>query len=106
MAKVLSLMAEGDMRIQLTREYKGEFQIIKEALENISGSLNATLRLISDSSEQVNQSAIHVSSSAQALASGATQQASSLEELMASTATIQEQSQANAKNSQNSKELA
>ncbi|MDO5062915.1 MAG: methyl-accepting chemotaxis protein [Peptostreptococcaceae bacterium] len=105
-AKVLSLMADGDMRIHLSREYKGEFSIIKEALENISNSLNSTLRLISDSSEQVNQSAIHVSSSAQALATGATEQASSLEELMASTTTIQEQSKNNAQNAENSKVLA
>ncbi|MDO4712232.1 MAG: methyl-accepting chemotaxis protein, partial [Peptostreptococcaceae bacterium] len=104
-AKVLSLMAEGDMRIHLSKEYRGEFGMIKTALEEISGSLNHTLLSISDSSNQVNQSAIHVSSSAQALASGAATQASSLQELIASAHMIEEQSKANVKNSESSKEL-
>ncbi len=105
-AKVLVQMASGDMRIRLTKDYKGEFQIIKTALENISASLNHTLGLINDSSEQVNQGAIHVSSSAQALATGATEQASSLEELTASAVEISTQSKENAENAENSKNLA
>ncbi|MDO5062916.1 MAG: methyl-accepting chemotaxis protein [Peptostreptococcaceae bacterium] len=105
-AKVLSSMADGDMRIHLTKEYKGEFGIIRSALEKISHSLNDTLLSISDASDQVNQSAIHVSSSAQALASGAATQASSLEQVIASTHQIEEQSKANVKNAENSKVLA
>lgn len=105
-AKMLVQMASGDMRIRLTKDYKGEFQIIKTALENISKSLNHTLGLINDSSEQVNQGAIHVSSSAQALATGATEQASSLEELTASANEVANQSKENAQNAENSRNLS
>lgn len=105
-ARILVQMASGDMRIRLTKDYKGEFQVIKTALENISQSLNHTLSLINESSEQVNQGAVHVSSSAQALATGATEQASSLEELTASVVEISNQSKQNAENAENSRSLA
>lgn len=105
-AEVLTLMASGDMRISLTKDYKCEFSVIKNALLNISSSLNDTLQLISNSSDQVNQGAIHVSSSAQALAAGAAEQASSLQQLSASAMEIETQSKDNAQNAEKSRALA
>lgn len=105
-AQVLGNLAQGDMRIRLTKEYSGEFAPIKAALEEISSSFNHTLSMINESSEQVNQGAGHVSSAAQALASGSTEQASSLEELTAQIETISAQSQNNADSANTAKVLA
>lgn len=105
-SSVLEQMSEGDMRIELKREYKGEFSSIKVALEHISSSLNETLTLINESSEQVNQGSNHVSSAAQALATGAAQQASSIQELTDSVQVISNQSKDNAQSAEQAKKLA
>ncbi len=105
-SQVLKQMADGDMRIRLTKEYKGEFSSIKEALQLISLSLNNTLMMINQSSEQVNQGSAHVSSAAQSLATGAAEQASSIQTLTESIRVISEQSKNNAQNAENAKTLA
>lgn len=81
---VLDHMADGDMRIVLTHDYAGEFSRVKQALEKIYETLNRTLLDISYSSEQVKVGAGQVSDAAQALAQGATEQASTIEQLSAS----------------------
>ena len=105
-SQVLEKMAQGDMRIRLTKEYVGEFAPIKNALEDIGRSFNHTLSMINQSSEQVNQGASHVASGAQALASGSTEQASSLQELTAQVEMISAQSQNNAQSASTAKKLA
>ncbi|MDO5095012.1 MAG: methyl-accepting chemotaxis protein [Peptostreptococcaceae bacterium] len=105
-SQVLEKMADGDMRIRLTKEYKGEFSSIKDALQLISSSLNNTLTMINQSSEQVNQGSAHVSSAAQSLATGAAEQASSIQNLTESVRVISEQSKNNAQNAENAKTLA
>ena len=105
-SQVLEKMAQGDMRIRLTKEYSGEFAPIKHALEDIGRSFNHTLSMINQSSEQVNQGASHVASGAQALASGSTEQASSLQELTAQVEMISAQSQNNAQSASTAKKLA
>lgn len=105
-SSVLDQMADGDMRIRLTRAYEGQFSNIKKALEHISYSLNHTLSLIHESSEQVNQGSVHVSSAAQALAGGATEQASSIETLTASVHVISDQSKDNAGKAERARDLA
>lgn len=98
---VLETMRQGDMRIQLSQTYEGEFASIKTALLGISSSLNRTLDLINTSAEQVSTGASEVAGGAQALAAGSTEQAASVEELNAFVVTISEQS---AENSEHVKE--
>ena len=101
----LSLIADGDMRIRLTKEYRGEFQTIKDALLQISKSLNETLVQILHASGQVNDGAMHLSASAQALSTGASEQTNSIEELTASVLEITEQAKNNAHNAESSQVL-
>lgn len=96
--EVLNTMAEGDMRVSLQNDYTGEFSSIKQALLDISSSLNTTLTTIAISAEQVNAGAEQVSSGAQALAHGTTEQASTIEELSASIAEVSDEVQKNANN--------
>ena len=98
---VLGVMARGDMRVKLEQDYAGEFAPIKDALLNISASLNYTLSMINNAAEQVDSGAGQVSSSAQALASGATEQAATVQQLTASVATVAKQAEENAQNVRN-----
>lgn len=83
MSEVLNEIASGNLDISLKMEYKGEFEKLKIALDNITTSLNSTLVDIDLAADQVATGADQVSSGAQALASGSTQQAGSIEQLVA-----------------------
>jgi methyl-accepting chemotaxis protein len=94
----LGQMSRGDMRVQVEMDYIGDFAAIKQAMENISASLNRTLQTINTAAEQVSIGSSQVAAGAQALATGSTEQASSLEELTASIGKIAEQAIQNASN--------
>ncbi len=83
MSSVLNEIASGNLDITLRLEYKGEFERLKTALDNITSSLNKTLSEIDFAADQVATGADQVSSGAQALAAGSTEQAGSIEELLA-----------------------
>ena len=103
---VLSNISRGDLTQSIEREYVGEFSEIKQSLNNISQTLNHTISDISVAAEQVLMGANHIASSAGDLANGATTQASSIQELNASVAQINEQTHNNADNAEIANSLA
>ncbi|WP_049895819.1 methyl-accepting chemotaxis protein [Oribacterium sp. NK2B42] len=82
-ASALSELADGNLRVQLTKQYTGQFAKIKTNTDNLISHLNSTLGEINAAANNVNRGAEQVSSGAQALAQGATEQASSIQELSA-----------------------
>jgi len=94
----LDKMASGDMTIEITQDYIGDFLPIKNSLIKISESLNHTLSSINAASEQVNSGAEQVSLGAQSLSQGATEQASSIQELSASIVEVSSNAKDNANN--------
>lgn len=80
---VLNEMAEGNLNVEFHNDYEGEFAKLKSALLSMSNTLKDTIGKIKESSESINMNAEHVSSSAQVLAQGTTEQASAIEELSA-----------------------
>lgn len=82
-SRVLNEIASGNLNFTLLQSYEGEFAKVKDSMNNISHSLNATMGQILQSSSQLSGGADQVASSAQTLARGATQQASAVEELAA-----------------------
>lgn len=94
----LEQMSQGDMRIDVTMDYIGDFAAIKKAIQNTVYSLNHTLQTINTAAEQVSVGASQVASGAQALASGSTEQASSIEELSVTVTKVAEQAVANSEN--------
>ena len=90
-AEVLSRIADGKLSVELKHEYVGEFQKIKTALLNISDSMNEVMIGINESSERVSVGASELASASQILAEGAEEQAASVEQLMATTATVADQ---------------
>ena len=92
----LAMVASGNLNVRIEREFVGVFGAIKDSLNNISQTLNKTMSEISAASEQVLMGAKHIASSSMDLASGATTQASSIQELNASVDLISQQTEQNA----------
>lgn len=86
-ANVLDGLGQGELVFELHQDYVGEFGRLKTALLDIQSSLSDTMKKILNSSELVTVGADNGSAMAQSLAQGATEQASSVEEL---AATIQD----------------
>lgn len=96
LSNVLNEIAEGNLNINLTLDYKGKFAELKNALDNITASLNGTLSELNTAADQVSDAADHVSSGAQSLASGSAQQLQSINALAVTINEIAEQVNKNA----------
>lgn len=94
----LGEMAKGNLTVNSTTAYKGDFDALKVSVDTILASLNDTLGQINQASDQVSSGSDQVSSGAQALSQGATEQASSVEELAATINEISHQVKDNAGN--------
>lgn len=95
---IMKRLAEGDMTMRITGDYKGDFDVLKTALNNSLDSINDTLSQINIAVDQVAEGSIQVSQASQALSQGATEQASSLEEITSSTTEISSQTKQNTEN--------
>ena len=80
---VIDKMAEGHLNTELKKDYKGEFAKLKKSLLNMSNTLKDAIGKIQQSSISINMNAEQVSTGAQTLAQGTTEQASAIEELSA-----------------------
>ena len=103
---VLSELADGNLTVVSTRQYRGDFIPIQTATERILSSLNQAMSQINSSSMQVATGADQVASGAQSLAQGATEQAASVEELSATINTTAVQVEATAKNALEARVMA
>lgn len=105
-SNVLTAMAKDDLNQEISRDYVGKFADIKYALNNIISKLNSIISDIKTAANQVASGAKQVSESSMTLAQGASEQSSSIEELNATIATINESTSSNAKNAKNAENLA
>lgn len=78
---ILSEISRGNLSVQSSCEYKGEFNHIKTSLDNIASSLKVTIGTIRDAGEQVNSGVGALAGGAQSLADNSTTEASTLKEL-------------------------
>ncbi len=92
-SEILGIISEGNMTKQISREYVGQYDQIKQSINTISKTLRNTISEIKSSAENVLSGSRQISESAMTLATGASTQASSVEELNASIITINEQTQ-------------
>lgn len=98
LSRMLQAMANGDLTVEATTEYPGDFAALKTASGKIIEDLNNTMRQINESSNQVASGSDQLANGAQALSQGATQQASAVEELASTITVISEQVRSNAVN--------
>lgn len=103
---VLSHLSSGDLTIESSKEFHGDFLVIKSDLNHISSSLRETMLNIFTAAEQVNSGAGQVANSAQLLSQGAAEQSSSIEELSATIFEMSDQIKANAENARKATQLA
>lgn len=98
MADALMHISQGNLNIQLDRDYVGEFKKLKDNMRALLDNFNTTLMEINQSADQVANGSEQVASGSQALSEGATEQASSVEELSATITEITVQIKENAEN--------
>lgn len=97
-------IAEGDLTTEIT--VRSEEDVLGKALIDVTKNLNELVVSIVSSADQVASSSSLVSESSIALSQGATEQASSVQELTASLDMISEQTSLNAQNAHKANELA
>lgn len=106
--RLLEEMANGnfDIKSNARDSYVGELSSVLSSVRKINRSLSDTLQQIHESADQVAAGAGQVSTGAQALAQGATEQASSVDELVGSLTEISEQVHTNSENAEKASYLA
>lgn len=99
-SRTLERIAARDLSARMHGDYRGDFETIKDSINEAAERLEEALSEISASSDHVAVGAQQVSSGSQALAAGAGEQASSLEEIsggLSELASMTHQNTSNAK---------
>ncbi len=104
--EILGAIAQGDLTRTISREYVGQFDLIKASVNNINATMQDTISNILISAENVRSGARQIADSSMDLANGASNQASSVEELTASITIVNEQSRRNAERTKEAHRLS
>lgn len=103
---ILSEMANKNLDVEISGEYKGDFIEMKHSINEIIASFNTMLGEINVASIQIASGADQVSESAQTLSTASTQQASVIEEVTASMCEVAEQTKINAQSATKASSLS
>lgn len=87
----LNRLADGKLKFKLKYDYSGDFAKVKDALINISDSMQSIMADITDGSNQVLMGSEELARAAQSIAENASTQSASVEELVATTSTVAQQ---------------
>ncbi len=80
-SKVLEVMATGDLTVRMTGEYKGDFRIIKESINQLGEALNGVLTEITEAVQATASASNQISASAEEMAAGAQEQSAQASEV-------------------------
>lgn len=105
-SRIAKEIARGNFDVHQRIEFRGDFEHIIDALNNITDQLSETMEQIDIAASQVNQGATQISDGATSLASGTTEQASSIEELASIIATLNDKVALNATNAADANQKA
>lgn len=97
-SEVLKEISCGNLKVSIDKRYSGDFGGISDSINSIIKSLNDAFRNIYTVSEQVAAGSRQVSDSSIALSQGASEQASSIQEITAAITEISAQTNENAAN--------
>ncbi|NYT24954.1 MCP four helix bundle domain-containing protein [Alcaligenaceae bacterium] len=98
--RVMAAMEQGDMTQTITAGYSGDFDMLKQAINNTIAKLADTIGQINMAADALNSAAGQVSATAQSLSQSSSQQAASVEE---TTASIEQMTASIDQNSENAK---
>ncbi|HEX2985603.1 MAG TPA: methyl-accepting chemotaxis protein [Caproiciproducens sp.] len=105
-SSVMGRIADGNLTARMAGDYKGEYLSIKESVNTTAKALNDIFAEIRIAAEQVATGSSQVSDSSQSLSQGATEQASSIEQLSASISDIANQTKQNSMRAVQANEFA
>ena len=103
--KCLKKISNGDLTAQMKGEYAGDHAIMKDSLNNTINSLREILSHVLTATDQVVSGATQISDASQSLSQGATEQASSVEEITSTMTELGAQITINAENANQANEL-
>lgn len=103
---VLQSLSEGDLTVTMTGEYQGEYDQIKQSINQAIHSFHSVLSDLQIAADQVSTGAKQVSDGSQSLSQGATEQAGTVEELTASITEIASQTRTNAESADQASQLS
>lgn len=98
---VLKEMADGKLRITLKNDYKGEFSLLRDAMENISESMSDVILKIHEGANHVSAGSDELANVSQSLAEGATMQSMAVQNLADIANRIVESVEENRTNAEN-----
>ncbi|MBK7766956.1 MAG: MCP four helix bundle domain-containing protein [Sulfuritalea sp.] len=98
--RVLGAMEQGDMTQTISASYKGDFDALKQAINNTIGRLADTIAQINTAADALTNAAGQVSATAQSLSQSSSEQAASVEE---TTASIEQMTASITQNTENAK---
>jgi len=102
----LARLADGDLAAQVRGAYKGDFALLKDALNATTRNLNDLLRAVDAAAHQIQAGSGQISSSSQNVSEGATRSASSIQEISASLSEMAAQTRQNAQSAQQANRIA
>ncbi len=106
MQNILYEMSNGNLNINSTATYVGDFIPLQKSIFQILYSLNNTLAEINKTSSQVAEGSLQISQVSQCIAEGATEQASSVQRLLLVINEVSKQVEENADNALNVNQLS
>ncbi len=82
--QVMAAMEQGDMTHTITKQYQGDFALLKDAINNTIAKLSETIAQIITAADALTNASGQVSATAQSLSQSSSEQAASVEETTAS----------------------
>lgn len=101
----LATISEGNLMVETTQNYVGDFVSIKESLDEILKKLNGTMSQIMQSTDYVSNGADQMSAGAQSLSQGSVEQASTVEGLEMNVREISQRISQSADNAQQASQM-
>lgn len=101
----LEAISDGNLTVETTQNYVGDFVSIKESLDEILKKLNGTMSQIMESTDYVSNGADQMSIGAQSLSQGSVEQASTVEGLEMNVKEISQRISQSAENAQQASQM-
>lgn len=101
----LAAISDGNLKVETSQDYVGDFVSIKESLDEILDKINGTMSQIMESTDSVSNGADQMSAGAQSLSQGAVEQASTVEGLERNAREISQRISQSAKDAQQASQM-
>jgi methyl-accepting chemotaxis protein len=98
--RVMAAMEVGDMTETITKSYQGDFDLLKQAINNTVSKLTETINEVNHSTDSLASATQQISATAQSLSQASSEQAASVEE---TTASVEQMSASITQNTENAK---